>query len=70
MAMVDKNRITVKWLYGWGYSASSCAEACGVSRTHITNYLKGRTRISAELRGKILALPKRPAIHGNYIKGI
>lgn len=65
-----KNGITVEWLYSWGWSASAAAEACGVSRTHMTHCLKGARRMSEDLRRKVLALPKRPAIHGNYIKGI
>lgn len=66
----SKKQITAKWLYSWGYSASSCAEACGVSRTHISKCLKGQNRMSADLKARILALPKRPAIRGRYLKGV
>lgn len=66
--MDEGKRITVKWLYSWGWSASAAAEECKVSRTHLTLCLKGDRQMSEELRRKVLALPKRPAVRGKYIK--
>ena len=70
MNVESKKKITARWLYSWGYSASSCAEACGVSRTHITNCLKGRANMSRELRERVLALPRRKALRGRWMKGV
>lgn len=60
-------KITPQWLYSWGWSCMAAAEACGVSRTHKSLCLKGRRRMSPELKQRVLSLPKREPVTGKYM---